>query len=71
MDYIVNLGEIATRHDEKTGTTTTYSLSMINHKGFDEEYQITVKRADQEEEELLLSLWSAEAQKLADLINNS
>lgn len=71
MSYKVKLGEIATRYDELTGKKYTYTLSMINHSGYDYEYQITAKREDHETEELVLSLWSKEAKKLADLIQGA
>ena len=71
MSYRVKLGDIATRHDTLTGDSLIYSLGMVKHTGYDTEYQITVRRAEHEEEELVLALWSAEAQKLADLIKEA
>ena len=71
MSYRVKLGDIATRYNELTGDKLLYSLDMIKHSGYDTEYRITLRRADNEEEELVLSLWSAEASKLADLIKEA
>lgn len=71
MSYRVKLGDIATRYNELTGDKLLYSLNMIKHSGYDTEYQITLRQADNEEGELVLSLWSAEASKLADLIKEA
>ncbi len=71
MSYKVKIGDIAVRHDEATGDRLIYPLGTVDHTGYDTEYRITARRADHEEEELVLSLWSAEAQKLADLIKEA
>lgn len=71
MSYLAKLGDIAERYNEYTGERYIYSLGMIKHSGYDEEYIIYMRRADSEEPtESIISLWSAEAHKLRELLNS-
>lgn len=71
MSYYVKLGDIAERYNEYTGEKYIYSLGMINHSGYDEEYIIYMRKGDNEEPtETIISLWSAEARKLRELLKD-
>lgn len=69
MSYIVEMGDIAERHDERTGENFIYSVRMVNHSGYDEEYVICVRReGSTEPAKEIMNLWSSEAQRLADIL---
>lgn len=71
MSYIVKLGDIAERYDEYTGEKYIYTLEKINHSGYDEKYILYKRPADSEEPtELIISLQSAEADKLSKLLRD-